>query len=539
MKWILIVAGAFVVLALALLAAVPYLVDLPQIQAFVSQSATHALGRPVKFSSLSLSVLPLPAVVLKDLQVAEDPRFGSAPFLSVGEGRFSLRLAALLSRRVEFAELTLERPRAELIQDDSGRWNVASLGPAPAGESPSSKAAGPGAGAGAVVPAVSRLRIVDGGLTYQIHHKNGPGETYRVEGIRLTVEGLGGRRAPVRIRGEALINPGAASLKLDGALGPPLSGVLLSAAPVKGEVSLEAKDMAALTGFVLGPSPALSGPVKGKLALSGTLGGLTLAGQLDSARLTLTGRQPGCPPPQTRRLSLESVRFPLAYDPARLASLPLSATLGGGSIAVSLNLAWEPKPLLSLKEITIKALPLAPVLVDYLCEGYAVSGPLDLTGELSGRPGDLLRTMAGQGQLSIGAGKVVGPAALALLGGVVRVGGALSSVLNADLPLSPFSSPLDFRSITATYRIADGRLATQDLLYTSERMKVQAAGEYGLADGRLNLNLTMTHGRGETKAKVTGTTASPSIRVLPGTILRTEPEKVPSRIQKFLEGLTK
>jgi hypothetical protein len=537
-KWILIVAGAFVILALALLAAVPYLVDLPQIQAYVSQSATHALGRPVKFSSLSLSVLPLPAVVLKDLQVAEDPRFGSAPFLSVGEGRFSLRLAALLSRRVEFAELTLERPRAELIQDGSGRWNVASLGAAAAGESPSSKAGGPGAGAGAAVPAVSRLRIVDGGLTYQIRHKNGPGETYRVEGIRLTVEGLGGR-APVQIRGEAQVNPGAASLKVDGALGPPLSGVLLSAAPVKGEVSLEAKDMAALTGFLLGPSPALSGPVKGKLALSGTLGGLTLAGQLDSARLTLTARQPGCPSPQTRRLSLESVRFPLAYDPARLASLPLSASLGGGSIALSLNLAWEPKPLLSLKEITIKALPLAPVLVDYLCEGYAVSGPLDLTGELSGRPGDLLRTMAGQGQLSIGAGKVVGPAALALLGGVVRVGGALSSVLNVDLPLSIFSSPLDFRSITATYRIADGRLATQDLLYTSERMKVAAAGEYGLADGRMNFDLTMTHGRGEIKAKVTGNSASPSIRVLPGTILRTEPEKVPSRIQKFLEGLTK
>ena len=34
----------------------------------------------------------------------------------------------------------------------------------------------------------------------------------------------------------------------------------------------------------------------------------------------------------------------------------------------------------------IKAPLLAPVLVDYLCEGYAVSGPLDLTGEISGRP---------------------------------------------------------------------------------------------------------------------------------------------------------
>ena len=208
-------------------------------------------------------------------------------------------------------------------------------------------------------------------------------------------------------------------------------------------------------------------------------------------------------------------------------------------MSLVLDLAWEPTSLLSLKEITIKALPLAPVLVDYLCQGYAVSGPLDLTGGISGRPGNLMSTMAGQGQLKVGAGKVVGPAALALLGGVVRVGGALSSVLSGDLPASLFSSPLDFRSITASYRIADGRLSTQDFLYTSERMKIAGVGDYGLADGRMNFDLTLTHGRGEIKAKVTGTAASPSIRVVPGGTLRTEPERIPDRLKKFLEGLTK
>jgi hypothetical protein len=356
--------------------------------------------------------------------------------------------------------------------------------------------------------------------------------------MKLTLEGLGSG-APVEIEGQAQVNPGAVSIKLDGRLSPPPGAGTLTAAPVKGDISLEAKDMAALTGSLLGSSPALSGPVKGKLALSGTVGRLALAGQLDSARLTLTERRPDCPAPQTRRLTLESVRFPLSYDPARLTSAPLRASLSGGSIAVSLNLALEPTPLLSLKEITIKALPLAPVLVDYLCQGYAVSGPLDLAGELSARPANFLGTMNGQGQMKIGAGKVVGPAALALLGGVVRVGGALSSVLNVDLPVSLFASPLDFQSITASYRITDGRLATQDFLYTSERMRVAAAGEYGLADGRMNFDVAVKHGRGEIKAKVTGTSASPSIRVLPGTIPRTDPGKMPGGLQKFLEGLKK
>ncbi|MBI2152948.1 MAG: AsmA family protein [Candidatus Rokubacteria bacterium] len=540
MKWILIVVGALIVLAIVLLAAIPYLVDLPQLRAYVAQSAAHALGRPVKFSELSLSVLPLPAVVLKDLEIAEDPRFGDTPFLKVGEGRFRLGLAPLLSRRIEFTELALERPRVELIQDGSGRWNVASLGAAAEGGPATSRAPGrpAGAGAAAPLPVISRLRIVDGALHYQVRPAKGPATDYRVEGMKLTLQGLGSG-APVGIEGEAQVNPGAVSVKLDGTLSPPPGAGTLTAAPLKADISLDAKDMSNLTGFLLGSSPALSGPVKGKLALTGTLGRLALAGQLDSGRLTLTERRPDCPPPETRRLTLESVRFPLSYDPARLQSAPLRANLSGGSIAVSLNLAFEPTPLLSLKEITLKALPLAPLLVDYLCQGYAVSGPLDLTGELSARPANFLSTMNGQGQLKIGAGKVVGPAALRLLGGVVRVGGALSSVLNVDLPLSLSSSPLDFQSITASYRITDGRLTTQDFLYTSERMKVAAAGEYGLADGRMNFDLTMTHGRGEVKAKVTGTGDSPSIRVLPGTILRTDPEKVPGRLKKFLEGLSK
>jgi hypothetical protein len=538
MKWVPIFAGTLVVLALALLAAVPYLVDLPQTQLYLAQSATRALGRPMKFSSVSLSVLPLPAVVLKDLVVGEDPRFGSGPFLSVGEGRLRLRLVPLLSRRVEFAELTLNRPHVELMQDRSGRWNVTSLGAAPGGESAPPEPGIPGGAAGAAVPIVSRIRIVDGTLTYQVSGGNGPAAAYRAEGMELTLDGLGHKEA-VTIQGQAQVNPGDVSVRLDGALGQPLSGALLAAAPVKADISLDAKEMAPLASLFLGPSPDLSGPLKGNLALSGTLGRPAVSGVLESEHPTLTERRPGCPPPQTRRLTLGAVRIPFSYDSTQLSSHPLSAALGAGSVTLALDLAWEPGPLLSLKEITIKALPLAPVLVDYRCGGYAVSGPLDLTGEISGRPGNLTSTMAGQGQLRIGAGKVVGPAALALLGGVVRVAGALSSVLNAELPLSLFSSPLDFRSITASFRIVDGRLSTRDFLYTSERMTIAAVGEYGLADGRMNFGLLMTHGRAEIKAKVTGTAASASIHVLPDSILGSEPERVPGRIKKFFEGLSR
>lgn len=538
MKWVLIVAGALVLLVVLVVAAVPYLVDLPQIQGYLGQSASQALGRPVKFASLSLSLLPLPAVVLKDLQVAEDPRFGDGAFLRVGEGRFRLRLGPLLARRVELGDLTLERPRLRLARDAAGRWNVASLGAgAPARGAPA-KGAGRGQPAAAALPVISRLRILDGAVDFEARPRKGSAASYRLEGLGLTLRGLGSGE-PVDVAGQARVNPGGVLVKLEGTLSPPPDGAALAAAGVSGSLSLDGKDVAGLMSLLLGSSRALGGPVKGSLALAGTLGRLAVQGQLDSTRLTLAERRPNCSPPGMRRLVLEPVRAPLGWDGDRLTSAPLSAGLGGGSISLSLALALEPKPLLSLREITIRSLPLEPVLVDYLCQGYAVTGPLDLAGELRAHPGDLLGTVAGEGQLKIGPGKVVGRQALALFGGVVRVGGALSSVLNLDLPLSIFSSPLHFRSITATYRIAGGRVSTRDLLYTSDRMMVSAAGEYGLADGRVNADVVLTSGRGRIKARVTGTAASPSIRVLPGSILRTEPERVPGRLQQFLEELTK
>lgn len=538
MKWVVVVLGVLVILALAAIAAVPYLVNLPRVQIYVAQEASRTLGRPVEFSDLSVSVLPLPAIVLKDLRVAEDPKFGRTPFLSVDQGRFTLRLAPLLRRRFEFGELMLERPQMALIQDSAGRWNVASLGAHALGSASGSPKPAPGPEAPTPLPVVSRLRIVDGSVDYRIHPRRESAASYRLDRIELTLEGLATERR-LAVRGTSEVNPGAISVRLDGALGPLAGASSWAAAPVTGTVSLEARELAALTRVLWGPARSLSGLVAGKLSLTGTLDRLGMTGQLEATRLTLAERRPGCPPPETRNLILESLRFPLTYEPSALTGRPLSARLADGSVSLTLRLSWNPAPLLSLKEISVKALPLEPVLVGYLCQGYAVTGPLDLVGELSTRPGRFLGTLGGQGQMKIGPGEVVGPAALSLFGSVVRVGGALSSVLNLDLPLSLFSSPMKFESITATYRIVNGRVRTEDLLYTSKRMTVAGAGEYQLVTDRVSFDLTMKHGRGQIKAKVTGSAASPSVRVVPATILRTEPKAVPSRLQKFLEELTK
>src|ERR1700675_1975198 len=162
LKWPLIGVGVLAGLAVAAIVALPWLLDTPAVQTQVAQAVSHALGRSVRFASLSVSALPVPTVRLKDLRVAEDPAFGAGPFVTVGEGRIRVRLWPLLSGRVELADLTLMGPRIALIKDAAGSLNIASLGvpahspPGPTRSSGARSSSGPNAGA----VLLSALRIV-------------------------------------------------------------------------------------------------------------------------------------------------------------------------------------------------------------------------------------------------------------------------------------------------------------------------------------------------------------------------------------------
>jgi hypothetical protein len=189
-----------------------------------------------------------------------------------------------------------------------------------------------------------------------------------------------------------------------------------------------------------------------------------------------------------------------------------------------------------MADLGITNLPLEKILVDYLCQGYAITGPLELVGALTFDAHDALGTLSGPGRLRVGSGKVVGSQALALFGSVVRLGGAVSSILAADVPSSVLDSPLEFDSITGTYTLANGVATTRDLLYTSRSMKVAIAGNYALVSGRMNLDMTVTHDRGEFNAKLTGTAAAPNIAVSPASVLRdVDPQKVQKGIRDLLK----
>jgi len=169
-------------------------------------------------------------------------------------------------------------------------------------------------------------------------------------------------------------------------------------------------------------SPELGGSLQGTLTVSGTLGSPHVTGEADFSPLTATQVRAACPEPRRRTLTLDRVRLPVAFADDVFTSRPLTTKLGPGTVTAGLRWTLRDGALLRVSDLSIRALPLGTVLVNYLCQGYAVTGPLDLTGEASARPAALWATLSGSGHLRVGPGKVVGPEALKLLGAVMRVG---------------------------------------------------------------------------------------------------------------------
>ena len=526
LKWALIGLLVLAVVAVGALLALPRLLDIPAIQTYVQQAASHAMGRPVKFSGLSITALPLPTVQLRGLQVAEDPAFGPAPFVTVAESRMRIRLRSLLQGRVELADLTLEEPRIRVVEDAAGRLNVATLGstgPSPAAP-PRLGTGRPSAPAGSGV-LLARVRVVNGAVDYEK-----AGSRLTLDKINITVT-QGGIGEALRATGSAQ-GPGGLALTIVEATvtqGPSRSA---GDAQMKATIDVEARDVGAVAATLV-PSPTLAGPLKGRVQVAGTMSRITATGALGFERLTASHREPRCSDPRPRSLTLEDVRVPLVFTPAQLESRPVQAKVAKGTVALRLALGMGSPRVATLRDIAVKGVQLEPLLVDYLCQRNAVTGPLDLTGEASLRLPEALPTLSGSGRLAIGSGRVVGPDLLNALGQAVALTGLVSGVLDPKGRSRPGpGSPLSFDSITATYTIADGVVRTDDLVYVARDVRVTGAGTYALVDGRTAMDVTVTQGENRVKARVAGNPGA--LTIVPTDVRLKEPKDLKKTLDRLL-----
>ena len=522
-------AVVIVVVGAATLVVFGTLVVAPRLATPLANQAARALGRAVQVSSVSVALFPVPAVRLKGIEIADDASFGDEPFVTLDRADIRVGVAQLLHREVALDSIVLEQPHIRIIQNADGRVNVESLGQTqpPGGETSSTE------GGTAAVLLGTHVQVKGGVISYVSQGSDADSE-YDLGDLVLTMT-VGSTLA---FEGKGRLQPGDVDVDItDGTV--VLNGVSqLGLAPLRARLRLDARDITDLAAAALGSPPAINGALKGTLAVAGTLAQPTASGNLEMPGVALTRTSPQCPQPQRRTLTVSTLKADAAWEDGRFMGRPAMAEFANGTVTTSLVVAVDRSVRIELGDLTVTALPLEKILVDYFCEGHAVTGPLDLAGSLSFVAGGASAGLSSGGQLRIGPGQVIGPQALALLSGIVRVGGAVSALLSADLPWSLFSSPLDFDSITATYQIANDVLSLRDLRYESDAMRISGAGQYELTTDRLDFELVVNHGRGQVLAKVTGPADSPSIHVTPTTILRdVDPSKIEHGIGDFFRKM--
>jgi uncharacterized protein involved in outer membrane biogenesis len=494
---LVLLAAGFVLVAGTVVLALPTLLDLPRFQALLRSEASRLLDRPVRFERVSLGYWPLPAVRIRGLTVANAPGLGPDPVLAVDDARIRVRLLPLLRGRIQLGEITLEKPRVILEQRRDGSWNL----PVPGSS---------GAAPAAPLILVSRVRLREGHVEIRMPAGSGSRPAARiVDRIDVALEDLGWAD-PIRFEIAARLPGGGLALKVDGQVGPlAAAGGDLAALPARFGARFTAEEGRPGTDAGFG----LSGRGEGEIRAEGPLGSLAGGGRLRFARLTVTAQPAACAGRPARPLVLEGVDLPIQIAGPRLAIEPFALGLGGGTARGNAVLSLQGGvPAVRLADVRLQGVAAEPVLVDFLCQPYAVTGRLDATveGSFAGTGPDLLRSAQGTWQVQVGSGRLVGPAIVSLLAGAVRVGVAVSSPasLGGPLPASP-----DFDSLAANGAVGGGQVQVRQLAIQSRRVRLTGNGTYGLLDTRLAFDFQVQAGRTRFDVKVTGTTQEPSYQV--------------------------
>ncbi|HEV2711291.1 MAG TPA: AsmA family protein [Edaphobacter sp.] len=122
------IAAAVVGVVLVVMVAISLFVNVNTFRPLLEQQLTSALGRKVTMGKLSLLIFSS-SVVAQDLSIADDPAFGSAPFLTAKSLHIAVELRPLIfSHKIIVRGLKIDEPQVRLVHADQGVWNFSTLG---------------------------------------------------------------------------------------------------------------------------------------------------------------------------------------------------------------------------------------------------------------------------------------------------------------------------------------------------------------------------------------------------------------------------
>jgi AsmA protein len=126
----LTIAGIVIALIVVILVALPFMINVDSFRPRIQREASAALGRQITLGKLSLSILSS-TVKADDIEIADDPAFGTTPFVKAESLKVGVELKPLIfSKEIKVTEIVLEKPEINLISGPNGTWNFSNIGAA-------------------------------------------------------------------------------------------------------------------------------------------------------------------------------------------------------------------------------------------------------------------------------------------------------------------------------------------------------------------------------------------------------------------------
>jgi AsmA protein len=197
-KVLAIVAGALLLILVAVLVAVAYLFNPNDYKGQIATAVARSTGRELKLDGdLSFSVFPTIHIGVGPASISNAQGFGPAPMAKIGGADLSVSLWPLLLGRVEIAKARLAGLELNLARDARGRNNWQDLGGA--GAAPPAAGAAPSAGGGTSFNlGIGSIEISDAHVSW---NDASTSSHWELAGFGLDAKGFGvGRTFPLDMK---------------------------------------------------------------------------------------------------------------------------------------------------------------------------------------------------------------------------------------------------------------------------------------------------------------------------------------------------
>jgi len=446
-KWLIAAGAAVVVMIVVTLLALANLNSLiNRNKDYLLARAQESMGRTMTVGEIGLTLWGGIGVRLKQFSLSDDPAFSSEPFVRAADLQVNMKLLPLLLKReLEIRNMVLHRPVINVLRDNSGQFNFATIGGEKEKKEKAEKEKKERTGERGAPPslAVSLVDVDDG----EIHYKDAAeGVDFHATQLDFKVKDINFER-PIDVDLKAAVLGAAKqNFRLKGRIGPLGPKADFSDLPVDGDVELDTIALENLEKTLPGVSKKLPKDV----ALAGSVG----------VKSRVTGRFGKNVLPDvngTLNLAGISARVPALAEPVKDVNAKISFT---GKTADLPETAFKIGN--SQVRLSAKAASFAPLNLS-----YRVSSPelnlADIKGPAKDRKKpEVVKGFKGEGTLLVKNGAITSRGTYSASGGTIADG--------------------DFKNLQASVAFAD-RVATIESFSTDAFSgNVKAKGRYDMRE---------------------------------------------------------